>query len=980
MNYDFSTLSPSHFEDLARDLIGRELGIRFEAFAEGPDGGMDGRHAKAQGTTVLQAKHYRRSQFSTLKSRMGRELAAIGFIPQRYILATSYPLTPNLKDTLAKAIGPALVETGDIFGPEDLNGLLRRFRDIERAHQRLWGGSTTVLESVLTDVVHNAIGNTGAPVRQSREALVSETRRDVKAKVTGPHLALKYDPAIYVERAIEADLEKWLATNRAKTSTCFLILAPAGSGKTNLFCRIAERSSLSRPTVLLLGSQLLIDGNLGLWKQVLDACGISSRAEPSRRNCFEVVRDSVSTATSFAIILDAINEHPRPAELRRELPTFLSECDQAGIHVVVSCRDYYWGLFEAAWWSPFVRTHQDERKSTKRTLHNFTPEEATNAFEAYFKHFDVSAQPHGNALEQFRHPLLLRFFCETYRGERLGGLRDIRLKDLFDTYWDRKLSSIAERMIDQGTFSTARDLQRLIGDCILAIAGHMLTNNTRALSVSAAHKLTRSDSLPSDMPVPYVRILDEHIVLEELDAWGTADTTLVAFVFEEFMEYAMARSLFAQFGASDLEAIYADVIAITERYDAFSQVMGVVLYLALMLKERRGVALWPALMKQGPQWQNVIIEAFKKLPENQIDDGVFEALCDLLRMEDPAIRIGALELLKFGRLRRVPTPDLIAAVGELVTSGDLRIRRRALLALGSCPADFAIPLIEKGITTPIRKVTHAYEVARNAVASLIKLKTEKALPVIALIYGGFWHAEHIGAISAEYVLANMAGVKTLLHSDNVVHRLGAIRLLALVRTRANLSYLEGVVARLQVNPPSWTFDDLPHWARISNGYFIAALAGSGENLETAQAQSAVNSLKMEVASEERRQSVRDSFQELITDGDIDRIRDAIPDLSFAEDAVVKLLQAGLDKRDPGRWRVRATSRDIRIAPRKRAKLSPGSPEFGELAQLLALDEGQITEDGVFVSISGRSYDYWKEYLYRCWGLEPSIFGYFDHWD
>ncbi len=45
MNYDFATLSFSDFEALSRDLIGRELGIRFEAFPEGADDGMDGRHA-----------------------------------------------------------------------------------------------------------------------------------------------------------------------------------------------------------------------------------------------------------------------------------------------------------------------------------------------------------------------------------------------------------------------------------------------------------------------------------------------------------------------------------------------------------------------------------------------------------------------------------------------------------------------------------------------------------------------------------------------------------------------------------------------------------------------------------------------------------------------------------------------------------------------------------------------------------------------
>jgi hypothetical protein len=34
--------SQSQFEDLCRDLIGAELGVRFEAFPEGADDGMDG--------------------------------------------------------------------------------------------------------------------------------------------------------------------------------------------------------------------------------------------------------------------------------------------------------------------------------------------------------------------------------------------------------------------------------------------------------------------------------------------------------------------------------------------------------------------------------------------------------------------------------------------------------------------------------------------------------------------------------------------------------------------------------------------------------------------------------------------------------------------------------------------------------------------------------------------------------------------------
>jgi hypothetical protein len=85
MIYDFSTLSATAFEDLTRDLLGRALGIRFEGFAEGPDDGMDGRHATADGDIILQAKHYNRSGFTGLKAKMETERAKIDALqPERY--------------------------------------------------------------------------------------------------------------------------------------------------------------------------------------------------------------------------------------------------------------------------------------------------------------------------------------------------------------------------------------------------------------------------------------------------------------------------------------------------------------------------------------------------------------------------------------------------------------------------------------------------------------------------------------------------------------------------------------------------------------------------------------------------------------------------------------------------------------------------------------------------------------------------------
>ncbi|MBS4719891.1 restriction endonuclease [Aeromonas caviae] len=155
MSYDFRNLSPADFEDLVRDLIGREEGLRFEAFCAGPDGGIDGRHAQANGNVILQAKHYEGSPFSKLMAIMKRERSSINkLVPSRYILATSSRFTPLGKSKLVPIIGPSLRSEADIFGPEDINGLLRKYPDILKSHIKLWLSDVGVLERVVRAAAH----------------------------------------------------------------------------------------------------------------------------------------------------------------------------------------------------------------------------------------------------------------------------------------------------------------------------------------------------------------------------------------------------------------------------------------------------------------------------------------------------------------------------------------------------------------------------------------------------------------------------------------------------------------------------------------------------------------------------------------------------------------------------------------------------------------------------------------------------------
>lgn len=154
-HYDYKSLSPQDFEELTRDLLQAEWNVALEAFKSGRDQGIDLRYAPlCGGRTIVQCKHYASSSFSNLLSHLrNSELPKVWKLqPQRYVIATSLPLSPNDKDKIVEALRPFILTTGDILGADDLNGLLSRHPEIQRANFKLWLTSTAVLERVL----HNA--------------------------------------------------------------------------------------------------------------------------------------------------------------------------------------------------------------------------------------------------------------------------------------------------------------------------------------------------------------------------------------------------------------------------------------------------------------------------------------------------------------------------------------------------------------------------------------------------------------------------------------------------------------------------------------------------------------------------------------------------------------------------------------------------------------------------------------------------------
>jgi len=116
---------------------------------------------------------------SALVATMKRERASIDKIqPDRYLLATSRTLSPRNKTELAQILGPSLKSESDIFSAGDLNALLRKFPEVEKAHIKLWLSSAAILERVTRAASH-------------AYADITKTEIEAKVRVYAPNPSFK---------------------------------------------------------------------------------------------------------------------------------------------------------------------------------------------------------------------------------------------------------------------------------------------------------------------------------------------------------------------------------------------------------------------------------------------------------------------------------------------------------------------------------------------------------------------------------------------------------------------------------------------------------------------------------------------------------------------------------------------------------------------------------------------------------------------
>lgn len=155
----YAALTDHDFELLIADLFGAEDEARYEAFARGPDQGVDLRREDGDGILhAIQCKHYVHSTIATLRAdarKEAKKLSTLDRRPKSYRFVTSRRLTRDNKRELKRDLSPFIKRQSDIWGEDDLELLLGRHPEVERRHIKLWLPSSAELQTLLSSATYS---------------------------------------------------------------------------------------------------------------------------------------------------------------------------------------------------------------------------------------------------------------------------------------------------------------------------------------------------------------------------------------------------------------------------------------------------------------------------------------------------------------------------------------------------------------------------------------------------------------------------------------------------------------------------------------------------------------------------------------------------------------------------------------------------------------------------------------------------------
>lgn len=247
---------------------------------------------------------------------------------------------------------------------------------------------------------------------------------------------------IYVQRDIEEWINRFLF--QQEKSTC-AIVGKAGTGKSTLISKIAV-DLLNKNRLILYYNVKYLDLNQDLISKLcgdLNYMGYGDD-ESGARKVNVLLRDS---SEKLVVIYDGINELDDLHNVeffKKSLANMSAYSDPKFTKIITTCRDLEWPkyinnnprLIE----NLYIEESVGDENLLALRLRNFNKHERDQSFTNYKNAFNLRGTFSPKVSSICANPWMLRMLSEVYQGQELP--EDIRAIELFQNYYDKKISSI----------------------------------------------------------------------------------------------------------------------------------------------------------------------------------------------------------------------------------------------------------------------------------------------------------------------------------------------------------------------------------------------------------------------------------------------------------------------------------------------------------------------------------------------------------
>ena len=341
-------------------------------------------------------------------------------------------------------------------------------------------------------------------------------------------------------------LDERLTELSCVTARIFLLVGPAGQGKTNFLCDLTERFLLRHeiPCAYVTARQL------GRVPNAVLADVLASLIFPTSISNLHEGLNAIATTCAerrqpFVIVIDGLNEHPDVRVFAGELEHLLETLVHSPhVRVIMTCRSEFLDQrFGTLLSGPLSSRLHTSRAHGQR----FDDNQFRELTDRYFRFFRVQPKRVAHRVLWFlqRDVLLLRFFCEAYGARGRDASYDqpvvagLYRDEIFRRYTDEKLGRaehiVAADRSDPKPLVRKPELRRVL----VLVTAYMIDTGKFADVPRGV--------VPPELDIELTALLDEGLVLRR--DLGSATSLLsepeevLNFTFDEFRDFIIAQYL-----------------------------------------------------------------------------------------------------------------------------------------------------------------------------------------------------------------------------------------------------------------------------------------------------------------------------------------------------------------------------------------------------------------------------------------------------